>query len=46
MKINTITSFQAYKAIRKPLPKPSIRFSDKKKYSRNQFKKWDWNYET
>jgi hypothetical protein len=36
-----ITNFEAYKLIRKPTPKPSIRFKDKKKYNRQSFKRID-----
>jgi len=39
MKLNIITAQEAYKKIRKPLPKPSISFKNKKKYNRRDFKK-------
>jgi hypothetical protein len=41
MTIKTITSLEAYKLIRKPLPKPAFSFKNKKKYNRKEAKKID-----
>ena len=41
MKLNIITAQEAYKKIRKPLPKPCISFKNKKKYNRKEAKKID-----
>jgi hypothetical protein len=38
MKLKILTNFEAYKSIRKSIPKPSIRFKDKTKYNRQAFK--------